>query len=124
VNKKPVRLISAVVLALACSAWSSAQENESPAPKKPASKALQEAKAKAREKRNDAKAKADAEAKAKAVDINHASLEELKKVPGLTDADAAAILKNRPYKSKADLVAKKVIPMGTYQSVRKLVAAN
>jgi DNA uptake protein ComE-like DNA-binding protein len=124
VNEKPVRLISAVVLAFACSAWSSAQENESQALKKPTSKALQEAKAKAREKRTAAKAKADAEAKAKAVDINHASLEELKKVPGITDAYAAAIILKRPYKSKADLVTKNVIPMATFQSIRKLVAAK
>ena len=97
---------------------------EIPAPKKPMPKALQEAKAKAREKRIQAKAKADAEAKAKAVDINHASLDELKKIPGITDAYAAAIIAKRPYKSKADLVTHDVIPNGLFQSIRKQVAAR
>ena len=41
-NKSPVRLISAVLLALASHIWSAAQENEPAAPKKPTSKAVQE----------------------------------------------------------------------------------
>ena len=123
-NKKIVRFLSTLGLVLVCAAWAPAQEDEAKAPKKPAPKALQEAKAKAREKKQQAKAKADAEAKAKAVDINHASLDELKKIPGITDAYAAAIIAKRPYKSKADLVTKNAVPMGIYQSIRKQVAAK
>ena len=123
-NKKIVRLLSTLGLVLVCAAWAPAQEDEAKAPKKPVPKALQEAKAKAREKKQQARAKADAEAKAKAVDINHASLDELKKIPGITDAYAAAIIAKRPYKSKADLVTKNAIPMGIYQSIRKQVAAK
>ena len=123
-SRKMVRLISFLALVLTCTAWSQAQEDEAPAKKKPVPKALQEAKAKAREKKMQAKTKADAEAKAKAVDINHASLEELKKIPGLTEADAAAIIAKRPYKSKAELVTKNVIPNGTFQGIRKQVAAK
>jgi len=122
--KKTVRSITGLALVLTCATWALAQEVEGPAPKKPTSKALLEAKAKAREKRLQAKAKADAEAKAKAVDINHASLADLKKVPGITDAYAAAIIAKRPYRSKADLVTKNVLPMGVYQTLRKQVAAK
>ena len=123
-SRKMVRLISFLALVLTCTAWSQAQEDEAPAKKKPVPKALQEAKAKAREKKMQAKTKADAEAKAKAVDINHASLEELKKLPGMTDAYAAAIIAKRPYRSKAELVTKNAIPNGTFQSIRKQVAAK
>jgi DNA uptake protein ComE-like DNA-binding protein len=122
-NKKIVRLISSMMLTLASALWLPAQE-EAPAPKKPVPKALQDAKAKAREKRAKAKAKAEAEAKANAVDINRASLDELKKLPGITDAYAAAIIAKRPYHSKAELVTKNAIPMGTYQMLRKQVAAK
>lgn len=122
-DKKIVRLLSTLVLILGCAAWAPAQEDEARAPKK-TPKALQEAKAKARERRQQAKAKADAEAKAKAVDINHASLEELKKLPGITDAYAAAIIAKRPYRSKAELVTKNAVPNGTFQSIRKQVAAK
>ena len=122
-NKKLVRLVSAALLALSCTAWAPAQEDEVPA-KKPIPKALQEAKAKAREKKVMARAKADAEAKARAVDINHASKEELKKLPGITDTYADAIMANRPYKTKADLVIKKAIPQDLFQTIRKLVAAK
>jgi DNA uptake protein ComE-like DNA-binding protein len=116
-------LATAALLALGCAAWAPAQEDETPA-KKPIPKALQEAKAKAREKKVTARAKADADAKARAVDINHASKEELKKLPGITDAYADAIVANRPYKTKADLVIKKAIPLDLFQVLRKLVAAK
>jgi DNA uptake protein ComE-like DNA-binding protein len=115
-------LFSALALMAACSVLP-AQEDESPA-KKPKPKALQEAQAKYRAKKAADKAKADDEAKAKAVDVNHATLEELKKIPGITDAYAAGIIAKRPYKSKAELVTKNAIPMGVYQGIRKLVAAK
>ncbi len=65
-----------------------------------------------------------ATALAKALDINHASKAELKKVRGITDAYAEAIMAKRPYKSKADLVVKNAIPMGLYQTIRKQVAVK
>jgi competence protein ComEA len=122
--KKIVRLIVGVWFGLAIATGAFAQEDRTAAPKKPLPKAVQEAKAKAREKRLQAKAKADAEAKAKALDINRASKDELKKLPGITDAYADVIIAKRPFKSKADLVTKNVIPMGLYQSLRKQVAVK
>ena len=123
-HKNVVRFLAIVALAFSCAAWSPAQEDEAPAKKKPASKAVQEAKAKYREQKQQARAKANAEAKANAVDINHASMDELKKLPGVTDSYAAAIITKRPYKSKADLVEKKAIPLGLFQNIRKLVAVK
>ncbi len=119
-----LRFLAAAVLASACAAWSPAQE-DSPKPKTAPAKTTQDGKAKAAwEKRAKERAKADAEAKAKAVDINHATKDELRKLPGITDAYAAAIIAKRPYKVKADLVVKNVIPFALYQSLRKKVAAK
>ena len=129
-TKNPFKFVSLLAGLCLCAtlaqaqAQAQAQEDMNPAPKKPVPKALQEAKAKARAKRLADKAKADAEAKAKAVDINRASKEELMKIPGITGPYADAIVAKRPYKSKADLVTKNAIPNGTYQGIRKLVAAK
>ncbi len=120
-NQAVLRGFSAALLALACTAWAPAQE-EAPKPKlTPAAEAAQDAKIKAWEKKAKARAKADAAAKARAIDINHASKAELKKLPGMTDAYVEAIIANRPYKVKADLVVKKAIPMDLYQTLRKQV---
>jgi DNA uptake protein ComE-like DNA-binding protein len=123
-DKKIVRLAMALAVAVLCATWSPAQEDPAPARKKPLPKEALEVKAKARQQRLDAKAKAKAEAQAKAVDINHASLAELKQLPGMTDAYAAAIIAKRPYRSKAELVTKQAIPEGLYQSLRRQVAAK
>ena len=77
----------------------------------------------------DAKAapKAAAAAPAKAddkLDINSASADELKKLEGVGDARAAAIVKGRPYKGKDDLVAKNVIPQGVYDKISDKIIAK
>lgn len=123
-RKKIVNLALGLILILGGATSVQAQEDEATAKKKPTPQALADAKAKYREKKRAEKAKADAEAKAKAVDINHATKAELMKVPGITEAYANAIIAKRPYKSKADLVTKKVIPNGTFQAIRKQVAAK
>jgi competence protein ComEA len=58
------------------------------------------------------------------VDINHASVAELKALPGIQDAYAAAIVKNRPYKNKAQLLSKQVIPEAAYAKIRNRVIAK
>jgi len=57
------------------------------------------------------------------VDINSASCRELKNLPGIGDAQCARIVAGRPYRSKADLVAAKAIPAGTYVSIRHSIIA-
>jgi len=57
----------------------------------------------------------------KKVDINNASLEELKTRLQLGDAEARKIIKHRPYKSKGELVTKAKLPEGVYQTVKRKV---
>lgn len=54
----------------------------------------------------------------KKVDLNNASLEELKTLPTVNDEYAKKIIANRPYKSKGELVTKAGLPEGVYQAVR------
>ena len=58
------------------------------------------------------------------VDINNASLDELKTLPGIGDADAAKIIAGRPYGSKAWLITNKILDMGSFQAIRHLIAAK
>ena len=58
------------------------------------------------------------------LDINSASEKELKELPGIGDAYAEKIIKNRPYKRKDDLVQKKVVPQSTYDKIKDDIVAR
>lgn len=63
-------------------------------------------------------------AKINLVDINTATKRELKKLPGISDAEADKIIAGRPFGSKAWLVTKNIIPMETYQAVNGLIVCK
>jgi len=58
------------------------------------------------------------------IDINRASAVELKTLPGIQDAYAAAIVKNRPYKNKAQLLSKQIIPEAAYGKIKNKIIAK
>jgi DNA uptake protein ComE-like DNA-binding protein len=58
------------------------------------------------------------------VDINSAGRDELKKLPGIGDAEADKIIAGRPYLTKAHLVTHNVISPGLYQGLRERVVAR
>ena len=58
------------------------------------------------------------------VDINHATLEELLKVPGMTGSWAGRIVRFRPYRTKQDLVDKGVVSGEVYRRIKDYVVAH
>ncbi len=67
--------------------------------------------------------KAPPAAKKEPLDINSASADELKKL-GIGEADAKKIVESRPYKTKDDLVQKKVVPKATYDKIKDQIVVK
>lgn len=58
------------------------------------------------------------------IDINSATADQLGTLPGIGAAYSKKIIDNRPYKTKAELVSKKVIPQSTYDKIKDQVIAH
>ncbi len=62
--------------------------------------------------------------KTELVDINSATAEQLKALPGVTTADSEKIIHARPYSDKHQLVSKKVLSEAAYEKIKDHVIAK
>ncbi len=69
-------------------------------------------------------AMAAAQNAAEKLDINSATLDQLKALPGIGDAYSQKIVAGRPYRAKNQLVQKKIIPQSLYDKIKDLIIAK
>ncbi len=58
------------------------------------------------------------------IDINHASLEALLKVPGMKASWAGRIVRFRPYRTKQDVVDNGIVSSEVYERIKDYVIAH
>lgn len=103
--------LAALAIVLAPGVSMAAQEDE-PA-RKPAPKVARPAKPK--------KLKPKRDPNVKQVEMNSATEQELKTLPGISEDLAARIIAGRPYLSKSNLVTHNILPAGIYETIKRRI---
>jgi len=58
------------------------------------------------------------------LNLNTATETDLESLPGITKTDAERIIRNRPYRSKSELLAKKILSETEYDQIRDYVTTD
>jgi hypothetical protein len=58
------------------------------------------------------------------LDLNTASVDDLKMVPGVSEATAKKIVENRPYARADELITKKVLSRAAYDGIKEHIAVT